>query len=80
MGESFLWVIGSPESISYGTAGYSPEILGKINGIKERGRSPIVVSIDGNARALFEIGDQIKKDSADAIKEFARLGFEGVLS
>ena len=78
-GRNYLVLIGSPESIAYGTAGYSPEILAKITEIKERGRSPIVVSIDGIARALFEIGDQIKSDSAEAINEFARLGFETVL-
>lgn len=78
-GTSYLGLIGSPESIAYGTAGYSAEILGKIREIKERGRSPIMISLDGNARGLIEVGDQIKSDSADAIKAFARLGFESVL-
>ena len=78
-GKSYLGLIGSPESISYGTAGYSTEILKQINEIKERGRSPIVISLDGNARAVVEVGDQIKSDSAQAIAAFNRLGFESVL-
>ncbi len=78
-GRSYLGLIGSPESIAYGTAGYSSEILQKINGIKERGRSPILISLDGVARGLIEVGDQIKSDSAAAIKDFARLGFQSVL-
>lgn len=78
-GKSYLALIGSPEAIAYGTAGYSPEILAKINEIKGRGRSPIVVSLDGIARALFEVGDEIKEDSREAIEEFAELGFESVL-
>jgi Cu+-exporting ATPase len=78
-GQSYLVLIGSPESIAYGTAGYSPEILAKVQQIKDRGRSPILVSIDGIARALFEIGDEIKNDSAEAIEEFTRLGFESIL-
>ena len=78
-GRSYLGLIGSPEAIAYGTAGYSPEILMKINEIKERGRSPIVISLDGTTRALFDVGDQIKEDSAAAIEEFGRLGFESVL-
>lgn len=78
-GKSYLCLIGSPEAISYGTAGYSPDLLSKIHAIAERGRTPIVVSLDGTARALLEIGDQIKGDSADAIKEFSQLGFESVL-
>lgn len=78
-GKSYLGLIGSPEAIAYGTAGYSPEILAKINEIKGRGRSPIVVSLDGIARALLEVGDEIKEDSRKAIEDFAELGFESVL-
>ena len=78
-GKSYLGLIGSPEAIAYGTAGYSPEILAKINEIKGRGRSPIVVSLDGIARALLEVGDEIKEDSREAIADFAELGFESVL-
>jgi len=77
-GRSYLGLIGSPEAIAYGTGGYSHEILAKINAIKDRGRSPILISLDGVAKGLFEIGDQIKGDSATAIEEFARLGFESV--
>lgn len=78
-GQSYLVLIGSPEAIAYGTAGYSADILAMINSIKDRGRSPILISLDGVARALFEIGDQMKDDSVDAVKEFSRLGFESVL-
>lgn len=78
-GRSYLGLIGSPEAIAYGTGGYSNEILAKINAIKDRGRSPILISLDGVAKGLFEVGDQIKGDSASAIEEFARLGFESVL-
>lgn len=78
-GKSYLGLIGSPEAIAYGTAGYTSEILAKIEEIKARGRSPILISLDGNARALIEIGDQIKSDSPGAIKEFARLGYESIL-
>jgi len=78
-GKSYLGLIGSPEAIAYGTAGYTPEILAKIEEIKARGRSPILISLDGSARALIEIGDQIKSDSPGAIKEFTRLGYESIL-
>ena len=78
-GQSHLVLIGSPEAIAYGTAGYAAHVLSAIDTIKERGRSPIVVSLDGNARAVIEIGDQPKSDSAAAIKEFERMGFESVL-
>ncbi|MFM7499345.1 MAG: heavy metal translocating P-type ATPase [Actinomycetota bacterium] len=78
-GKNYLGLIGSPEAIAYGTAGYSPEILAKIEEIKARGRSPILISLDGSARALIEIGDQIKSDSPGAIKEFTRLGYESIL-
>lgn len=78
-GRSYLVLIGSPEAIAYGTAGYAPEVVHTINGIRERGRSPIVLSLDGIARALFEVGDQIKEDSAAAIKEFDRLGYSSIL-
>lgn len=78
-GRSYLCLIGSPEAIAYGTAGYSSDLLAKIEAIKLRGRTPIVVSLDGTARALLEIGDQIKSDSPEALKEFAKLGFESVL-
>ncbi len=78
-GRSYLGLIGSPQAIAYGTAGYAPEILHKIHEITDRGRSPIVLSLDGTARGLFEIGDQIKSDSAAAIADFTRLGFESIL-
>lgn len=78
-GRSYLALIGSPESIAYGTAGYSPELIRAVDGIKSRGRSPIVVSLDGTARALFEVGDQIKSDSRQAIENLEELGCESVL-
>jgi len=78
-GRSYLALIGSPDAISYGTAGYSPELLHAVDQIKSRGRSPIVVSIDGAARALFEVGDQIKSDSRRAIEMLAELGLASVL-
>ena len=78
-GRSYLTLIGSPESIAYGTAGYSPELLGAITAIKARGRSPIVISLDGSARAILEVGDQIKDDSAQAIEKLSKLGYESVL-
>ncbi|MEY4623905.1 MAG: hypothetical protein RLZZ07_535, partial [Actinomycetota bacterium] len=46
-GRSFLALIGSPEAIAYGTAGYSTELLLVVDEIKSRGRSPIVISLDG---------------------------------
>jgi Cu+-exporting ATPase len=78
-GRSYLVLIGSPESIAYGTAGYSDDVLRSIHAIKERGRSPIIVSLDGTARAVIEVGDQIKSDSSAAIRDFAKLGFRSVL-
>lgn len=78
-GRSYLALIGSPESIAYGTAGYSPELIRAVDEIKSRGRSPIVVSLDGTARALFEVGDQIKSDSRQAIENLEELGCESVL-
>ena len=78
-GRSYLALIGSPEAIAYGTAGYSPELIRAVDGIKSRGRSPIVVSLDGTARALFEVGDQIKSDSRQAIENLEELGCESVL-
>jgi Cu+-exporting ATPase len=78
-GRSYLTLIGSPESIAYGTAGYTPELLSAVTAIKARGRSPIVISLDGVARAILEVGDQIKDDSAMAIEKLSKLGYESVL-
>lgn len=78
-GRSYLVLIGSPEAISYGTAGYSPELITKIGAIKERGRSPILISLDGTARALCEVGDQIKTDSQSAVTELRDLGYTTIL-
>jgi len=78
-GRSYLTLIGSPESIAYGTAGYSPELLSAVAAIKARGRSPIVISLDGTARAVLEVGDQIKSDSAQAIVKLTNLGYESLL-
>ena len=78
-GGNYLCLIGSPEAIAYGSAGYSPELHRRINDIKERGRSPILISIDGIARALLEVGDRIKSDSGAAILSLQELGFETIL-
>lgn len=78
-GRSYLALIGSPEAIAYGTAGYSTELLLAVDEIKSRGRSPIVISLDGSARAVFEVGDQIKSDSHQAIEKLSKLGCESIL-
>jgi Cu+-exporting ATPase len=60
-------LIGSPISIARSTTEFSPKLIEAIESAKTRANSVAVLAIDGLAYGVFEVGDQVKPDSKDAI-------------
>ena len=60
-------LIGSPVSIARSTTEFSPQLIAAIEAAKARANSVAVLAIDGLAYGVFEVGDQVKPDSKDAI-------------
>jgi Cu+-exporting ATPase len=56
-----------------------PELLAAKETAETEGRTPIFVGWDGEARGVLVVSDTIKDTSAEAIREFRRLGLTPVL-
>ena len=67
-------LIGSPLSIARSTTQFSPEIVLAIEGANQRANSVAVLAVDGLAYGVFEVGDQIKPESKDAIQKLHKAG------
>ena len=67
-------LIGSPLSIARATTQFSPEIVLAIEGANQRANSVAVLAVDGLAYGVFEVGDQIKPESKDAIQKLHKAG------
>ena len=67
-------LIGSPISIAKATTQFSPEIVLAIDSAKQRANSVAVLAVDGLAYGVFEVGDQIKPESEDAINKLHKAG------
>ena len=67
-------LIGSPISIAKATTQFSPEIVLAIDSAKQRANSVAVLAVDGLAYGVFEVGDQIKPESKDAINKLHKAG------
>jgi len=63
-------LIGSPISIARSTTEFSPKLTAAIEAAKARANSIAVLAIDGLAYGVFEVGDQVKPDSKEAINKF----------
>jgi len=62
-------LIGSPISIARSTTEFSPKLTAAIEAAKARANSVAVLAIDGLAYGVFEVGDQVKPDSKEAINK-----------
>ena len=69
-------LIGSPISIARATTQFSPEIVLAIDSAKQRANSVAVLAVDGLAYGVFEVGDQIKPESKDAINKLHKAGIK----
>ena len=67
-------LIGSPISIARATTQFSPEIVLAIDSATQRANSVAVLAVDGLAYGVFEVGDQIKPESKDAINKLHKAG------
>ena len=73
-GVKYTALVGSPSTISYGTAPFTKKISEILNSVTAAGKSTILLAWDGQTRAIFTIGDSIKVDSAPAIAKFKKFG------
>ena len=69
-------LVGAPEAIRRATLGFPNEIESAISAARLHGNSISVVSIDGLAVAAYEVGDTLREDSSQAIREFQNRGIE----
>ena len=67
-------LIGSPLSIARATTQFSPEIVLAVESANQRANSVAVLAVDGLAYGVFEVGDQIKPESKDAIEKLHKAG------
>ena len=67
-------LIGSPLSIARATTQFSPEIVLAVESANQRANSVAVLAVDGLAYGVFEVGDQIKPESKDAIQKLHKAG------
>lgn len=63
-------LIGTPESIRRATINLHPEIESAISAARLRGNSIAVVAVDGVAAGVFEVGDTLRVDAAQTIRDF----------
>ena len=62
-------LIGSPVSIARSTTEFSPKLTAAVEAAKARANSVAVLAIDGLAYGVFEVGDQVKPESKEAINK-----------
>ena len=67
-------LVGSPISIAKSSAEFHPKLKAAIEQADARGNSVAVVSIDGVAYGVFEVGDSLKSDAAASIAKLQNKG------
>ena len=67
-------IIGSPDAVRRATLNLPNEIDDAISHARRNGNSVVVVAIDGLAISVFEVGDRIREDAAEAISELRSRG------
>ena len=67
-------LVGSPISIAKSSAEFHPKLKAAIEQADARGNSIAVVSIDGVAYGVFEVGDSLKSDAAASIAKLQNKG------
>jgi Cu+-exporting ATPase len=67
-------LVGSPISIAKSSAEFHPKLKAAIDQADARGNSIAVVSIDGVAYGVFEVGDSLKSDAAASIAKLQNKG------
>jgi Cu+-exporting ATPase len=69
-----ILLVGSPISIAKSSAEFHPKLKAAIDQADARGNSIAVVSIDGVAYGVFEVGDSLKSDAAASIAKLQNKG------
>jgi Cu+-exporting ATPase len=69
-----ILLVGSPISIAKSSAEFHPKLKAAIEQADARGNSIAVVSIDGVAYGVFEVGDSLKSDAAASIAKLQNKG------
>ncbi len=57
----------------------SHDALGKISSLSNQGKTPVVVSFDGEAIGVIAVADDMREDSVKAISELKKLGLNVVM-
>ncbi|GAA4986411.1 heavy metal translocating P-type ATPase [Actinopolymorpha pittospori] len=72
-------LVGRPQLLADWSQHLSPELERAMSAAQARGETAVAVGIDGQARAVLTVADQIKPTSADAITQLKALGLRPVL-
>jgi Cu+-exporting ATPase len=67
-------LVGSPISIAKSSAEFHPKLKAAIEQADARGNSIAVVSIDGVAYGVFEVGDSLKSDATASVAKLQNKG------
>ncbi len=72
-------VVGRPSLLADWGIPLGPELAGAQARAERDGKTAVVAAWDGEARALFVVGDRLKPTSAEAIRRLRELGLHPVL-
>jgi Cu+-exporting ATPase len=72
-------VVGRASFVSGHVADIGDETRAALAASADEGRTAVVVAVSGRVRAVIELADTLRADSADAVRAFRSLGLEPVL-
>ncbi|CAB4779912.1 unannotated protein [freshwater metagenome] len=69
-------LVGSPLAVAHSSTPFHPHISAAISSAQNNGHSVAVLAWDGVALAVFAVGDRIKEDAEQTIREFKENGID----
>jgi len=78
-GKDLPVILGSPSAITRATFSLPQTLKDAVSRAQSHGNSVSLLAIDGEAIAAFEVGDTLRSDAADVIKDLTKRGIESWL-
>ncbi len=78
-GKDLPVILGSPSAITRATFSLPQVLKDAVSRAQSHGNSVSLLAIDGEAIAAFEVGDTLRSDAADVIKDLDKRGIESWL-
>ena len=72
-------LVGRPQLLAEWSQHLPSDLQAEFDGASDRGLTAVAVGWDGQARAVLVVADEVKKTSAEAIRELRELGLRPIL-